>query len=249
MLSGNGTAAFDQSPDDAVRCAANTATPQRAGHADADTMDFACRLAVAVLPDVLWAGVTVAGGGNPFTASATDRRVTEMHQAQYDFGDGPCLRAGRHDRSISLQVDEIAVRWPALARTARSLGVGSTLAEPLHVGTAAIGSLNLYGSYPGYDLRVPYATLSVLTGCLERILGGYGADRSRLSAANLRRAIGQREVIEQARGVLMVTGGLSREEAGALLQQQAEQRHSTLVAAARTILRRHHGNNGSIGRP
>ncbi len=249
MLSGHGLpASGDAAADPSVGNPATGAPPaRRSGHADADAIDFACRLSVAVLPNVLWAGVTIAGGGAVFTAAATDPRVTGVQQAQYDLGDGPCLRAARHDRSITLRVDEIAIRWPDLARVARSAGIGSTLAEPLHAGTTAIGSLNLYGSFPAYDLRIPRATLAALTAYLERLLTGDGAGRTGLNTSHLRRAIGQREVIEQARGVLMRAGGLTRPEAEAALQRQAEQRRSTLIAAARTVLRRHHSDTRPTG--
>ncbi len=211
----------------------------QAAHSDADALDFACRLSVQALPDVRWAGVTLTGTDGPFTAAASDPRASTMQQAQYDLGDGPCLRAARHDRLIRLQVDEIAVRWPGLARTARSAGIGSTLATPLRTGDAVLGSLNLYGSYPGYGLAVPPATLALVTSDLECVLGGDRTGQIGLSGAQLRRAIGCREIVEQARGVLMARYGLDRREAGDRLQQLAERRRCTLVAAARAALRQH----------
>ncbi len=213
-------------------------------HSDADALDFACRLSVAALPDFRWAGVSLTGTVEPFTAAASDPRACTVQQAQYDLGDGPCLRAVRHDRTITLRIDEIAVRWPDLARAAKSAGIGSTVAVPLHTRDAVLGSLNLYGSYPAYGFTVPPATLALLTSYFERVLASDGTELKRLSGSQLRRAMGHREIVEQARGVLMATSGLDRREAGDRLQQLAERGRCSLVAAARSVLRRHQIQTG-----
>src|ERR1700712_536647 len=240
-------------PVSAALLRALAAHPDRIAHlvqalhrpvSDADTlldlMSRAAREAVDMIPDVHWAGVTAQFDDDPMTTANTDQRVLFVDESQYELDDGPCLQAMRTDTRIAMTVEQVLARWPELVQAAVQAGVVSFLALPLHAHLVSAGSLNLYSGHRG-GLRDPDPDLlTVLSEYLGRGLSAY-ADSLPLhaQAARIRLALADREVLNQAIGILMALEDLDQDQAWDAIQQRAETQQIPVTEYCTDLVSRH----------
>lgn len=196
--------------------------------------------AVRLIDDVHWAGVTAQFAESPFTTAHTHARVLIVDEGQYGEGDGPCLRALRTGRTVSMTHSEVLAIWPQLARVAESAGVVAFHAEPLHARERSVGALNLYSARPD-GLRAPDPdVLTVLTEYLGRGLSAYSAlQLGEAQAVRLRAALRDRELIGQAIGVLMALEDISAAQARLRLQGMASAQRVDLAVVALDLIDGH----------
>src|SRR5439155_18330326 len=92
------------------------------------------------------ATVSARHGSDLATVGATDQRFIALDDAQYESGEGPCLTVlDPHDPVALDDAGELEDRWDHFSRTARHLGIHSTLSMHLPVDSDELAaSLNLY---------------------------------------------------------------------------------------------------------
>lgn len=180
--------------------------------------------AVLAVPGAEWVSITEPDGASFRTRAGSSTLVWAVDQAQYDSGEGPCLTATAAAASVIHAVDLARdTRWPIYGPIAARLGIGSVLSFPLTAGTATLGSLNLYGSTPyaftDTDQRLAHllARQAALTLAAARL------------KTNLETALATRDVIGQAKGVLM--------ERFKITDKQAFERLRTISARTNRKLR------------
>src|SRR5437763_661957 len=80
------------------------------------------------------------------TVAATDQRLVELDDAQYESGEGPCLAVLDVHEPIPIEdAAQLDDRWDHFSRTAAHLGIHSTLSMHLPMdGDELAASLNLY---------------------------------------------------------------------------------------------------------
>ncbi|WP_246080949.1 GAF and ANTAR domain-containing protein [Modestobacter altitudinis] len=130
---------------------------------------------------------------------------------QGELRQGPCLDAVWE--SSVVQVDDVAAeeRWPAFAREASALGVGSMLCFQLFVEGDKLGALNLYSrqrnAFDGesHDIGLMFAGHAAVALA--------GAEHEE----NLRGGMAHRDVIGQAKGILMERYKLTADQAFGVL--------------------------------
>ncbi len=201
------------------------------------TLQRVVDLAVRTMTGCTSASVTLVDGDRPCTAVHTDATALAVDAGQYDVGDGPCLDAGRTLRHNRVDLREADERWPAFTARARELGVRSVLAAPLVAGGRGIGSLNLYSSArDGFD-ALDEAVVDVFTGQASVALANAQLFRAAQQLSlQLTQALGSRALIEQAKGALMVTRGLTEEQAFALLRVRSQRANRKLRDVAAEVL-------------
>lgn len=147
-------------------------------------------------------------------ASSSDAvRTLELYELQNL--DGPCLESFRQGRPVGAQSLSAAdSRWPNFAPVARAAGFSSVQALPMRLRDTTIGALNLFlraSNLLSDDSRAlaqalaDVATISVLQ---QRATAQH-----ELLTEQLQRALTNRLVIEQAKGVLAERGQLGMAEA------------------------------------
>ena len=205
-------------------------------------------LAARTVPDCDAAGVTLLDErGRPSTAACTNETTLEVDQAQYAEGDGPCLEAARTATIQRVLVEEAESRWPAFARASRSIGIKSFLAAPLVVAGEGIGALNLYSSSAHGFGALDEAFVALFTGQVSAaVVSIQRYDKCRRLADNLKIALDSRAVIEQAKGVLMLTRGLDEDGAFDWLREQSQVRNVKLRRLAEELVQA--AVSGSLGR-
>ena len=150
----------------------------------------------------------------------------ELDVLQQRTGAGPCIDASREQRTVDVPDMGAEARWSPFATRAVELGVFSMLCVPLWVDDQRLGSLSLYAPLPhafgGVTSRIAelYATHAALAL----------ADAQRVD--QLRRMAANRDLIGQAKGVLMATRKVDADGAFALLVNASQHLNVKLVEVA-----------------
>ncbi len=172
------------------------------------TLDGVVRAAVDTVPGAAAASISeVQRHREVKTLAATGELPRAVDHAQYDFGEGPCLDSLYDHRTVRLSDLDSDRRWPRFVDRARELGVGSMLAVQLYVDSENLGALNLFNrqAYAFGDesehVALLFASHASVALSRERALG------------HLRAAVGTREVIGQAQGILMERFKITAERA------------------------------------
>jgi GAF domain-containing protein len=166
------------------------------------------------------ASMTVLAQDGRFqTPVHTDVLAVRLDEVQYDTGHGPCLEAVRTGGIGVARCDDLATEdppWPSFARAAVGLGVRSVLSVGLFPDSSPprLGSLNLYARQPGAlsdtDVEVVLLLAAHLATALAALLR---AEVDRRQALTLREALDSRDVIGQAKGILMERHGMDADAA------------------------------------
>lgn len=176
------------------------------------------------------AGITVLATKSVQTVAATDDRVEQIDRHQYAAGEGPCLTAAAGEVAV-VRVDDLDtdLRWPNFAPAAIRLGVRSMLSFHLYTHRDTIGALNLYAATPN-----AFTDASVHTGTLLAAHAGLAAAAT-LKQVQLLIALDSRDVIGQAKGILMERYKITAHQAFDLLVTASQQTHMKLHELAREL--------------
>ncbi|MBF4583830.1 GAF and ANTAR domain-containing protein [Curtobacterium sp. VKM Ac-2865] len=191
--------------------------------------------------DVDAAGILLANTwGELEVIASTSETSRLMEVLQLDAEAGPCMRAFATGQPVVCpDIADAPAEWAAFSAGALALGVRSAHAVPLRLRATVIGTLNLFGTSTGTlsgpDLRIARAMADVATiGILhERTLREH-----EVVQAQLQRAIGSREVIEQAKGVVSHVKGVSIEDAFGVIRAHAVATGDRLSDVAQAIVAR-----------
>ncbi|MGH8868347.1 MAG: GAF and ANTAR domain-containing protein [Actinomycetes bacterium] len=191
------------------------------------------QLATQMLGGCDVASVSLLDGDHLVTVAATEPVAHQLDQMQYDEGEGPCVYTAVGEHWVytpSLADDE---RWPRFSRrVAKEFGMGSLLAcqlaridDPEH----KAGAINLYSRRPD-----AFSDSDGMIGLLIGAHAGVLVDAAR-QHAGLRRALESRDVIGQAKGILMAQRGISEQEAFDQLVEVSQQFNIKLRDLARMV--------------
>lgn len=215
-----------------------------------DVLHRVVDLAVRLLDRVTGASITIFGEDmKPFTMVASDDWVRQVDAVQYSTQQGPCIEVAATSAPASGSADLAeSEHWPVFGPQAAALGAGAVLAVGLsaHPDPAKVdsppGALNLYShqtfAFEARD-RDQAILLASIAGLVVRLT------RARLNTELLRDALSSRDVIGQAKGILMERHGLSEERAFAMLRNSSNQLNVKLrvVAAALASSQDHSGSS------
>ncbi|MEA5361000.1 ANTAR domain-containing protein [Amycolatopsis sp., V23-08] len=216
---------------------------------EATTVEQALRQIVGatmvVIPHAEVVSVTLRDPDGRFhTPVETAAVATALDQVQYATGIGPCVDAARPD-GPGYSLDHDLTRpgaWPRFADTATGLGLGSVLATALQQSTspaAVRGALNIYSHRHGITDQDRHRALLLATHASLALAHGNAAVVADLREANLTRAVESRDVIGQAKGILMARQGLTADEAFDLLRRTSQDLNVKLAEIAATLVGRH----------
>jgi hypothetical protein len=183
--------------------------------------------------------------GRFFTPVETDRVATELDQAQYDTGEGPCVDASRENGPGHVRSDDLAAEpaWPRFGPRAAERGftaVLSTALQPFDRPARQGGALNIYARRTAVlDDQARDTALVLATHASLALAGVAAVTEAELQAQHLRRAIDSRDVIGQAKGILMQRRGIGADEAFDVLRRTSQQLNVKLAELAHTLATRH----------
>jgi GAF domain-containing protein len=216
-----------------------------AGESYEDTLRRIARMARATIPGCTSASVTLWREGTPYTVVSTDDVALEIDRAQYETREGPCLDASRDGETYVIADMETETRWPAHTPLAVRHGVRASLSAPLVVRHSPVGALNMYstelGAFAGsVELGTQFAAQAAVAIANVAV---YHA--SRVLTGQVGEALPARDVVEQAKGVLVADTGRTPEEAFELLREESRRDDVELGEVARRIVEGRAGSAGS----
>lgn len=174
--------------------------------------------------------------GSIVTRAPTDPLADRLDQVQYEAGEGPCLDAIGTTPLAYTPDTTSDERWPRFSARAREeYGVASILSCRLGVrseGERTLGALNLYARHASAFTEADML-LTVLLGSSAAV-----ATHAALNQSNLRKALESRDVIGQAKGILMARQGISADEAFEILRHASQRTNIKLRDLAEQIASR-----------
>src|SRR5215212_1878013 len=195
--------------------------------------------AVSTVAGCRMASVTLADRGGYRTAAATDSAAMAVDSAQYQAQEGPCLDAV--DAPMVYAQSFPDRRWPTLAARPTESGVQSALSyrlTPAGGGTADVGggSLNSYGVHPS-AFSDTAQEIGLILAAHASVAARAVGERSTLHslAGDLQQALVSRDVIGQAKGILMERLKITPEDAFDLLRRSSQQLNIKLRDVARSL--------------
>jgi hypothetical protein len=213
----------------------------------AGALDLVVRTTHAVVPDADLVSITLrSSDGQLHTPLETDPLGVELDELQDRYGHGPCLDAARTDGIAYTHSSDLATSpvWPLFGPAAADRGYLSVLSTALVVDAAPprlSGAINIYSHKPGRLgdevcrdralLLATHASLALAQTAAVRL--------AELREAQLRQALETRDVIGQAKGILMNRRGITAEEAFDLLRRTSQDLNVKLTELARTLTSRH----------
>jgi hypothetical protein len=211
---------------------------------DFDMLDLLTELTerCAELLDISAAGFLLADPLNQLrllAATSEEARELELFQLQAD--EGPCVDCYISGQPVSVaNLSVAAERWPQFVPAAIDGGFASVHAIPMRAAGLVLGALGLFGTRPGAlsdaDLLVGQTLAHI--ACVA-ILQEKAPTVSTVMA-QLRSALANRVVVEQAKGFLREHFEVSVEEAFRLLRTYARSSREHLTDVARRLMIERH---------
>lgn len=164
------------------------------------------------------------------TMAATSDRVTELHDLQRDFDEGPCLDAIRSEHLYLIDDTAEDQRWPRWGASAVQVGIRSVLSLRLEAKSRSYGALNLYAEAPG---AFGYAEIAIAKNFTRH---ASIALSTAYTAEGLTVAIDARTFIGQAQGILMARYGLTAERAFEYLRRRSQEENIKLSDIAHDVI-------------
>ncbi|MBC3193369.1 ANTAR domain-containing protein [Pseudonocardia sp. C8] len=220
----------------ALRTAAQDLIAHRAveDHPDGG-MSQILEAAVATVPGAAVGGISITEHGVVDSPATTSDDVRLLNELQTRLHEGPCFTAvedpppdGVVDAQDLTRAPD-AARWPRFAAQAVEYGYRSLLSTELSLQGARRVGMTLYARRPGVfdDTARTLAGLSAVQAALVM----NGADR----AAHLRRAVDSRDLIGQAKGILMERFAIDADGAFRMLVRASQDTNVRLVDVAHLL--------------
>lgn len=205
-------------------------------------MSAVAKLATSAFPGCDAASVTVVDDGHSLTAAASDEDAMAIDEQQYVSDDGPCLTALRTRKAIRVDAFADDERWPDVAREALGRGKRSALSLPLVADNRAVGALNMYASRERAFTEGEEETGKIFAApAAVAIVGATSLAHATALARNIALAVEHRDIIGQAKGILMATSGVSSDDAFAMLVAASQRSNRKLYSVAEEIVNRREG--------
>jgi GAF domain-containing protein len=186
-------------------------------------LEIVVNISLSAVPGVGGASISlvVSDGDLLQTSNASSTQIRTIDEGQYEDGDGPCIEAIR--TSTEVRITMPTGRWPTFTERALAGGVTSVLSLPLKVRDQTIGALNLYSTREGPVDEAGARVARALAEQAAVVLANAAAlARAELTAEHLQEALKSRDLIGQAKGILMAREGVGADEAFDLLRRASQ---------------------------
>jgi GAF domain-containing protein len=213
-------------------------TLERQESTDVDTvLSELTHSAATAMPGAQHAGITIASrNGKVRTAAATDRYPVLLDEIQQRHEQGPCLSAAWEHHVIRIDDLQLENRWPAYCREARETPIRSIISFQLFADHHQMGALNFYADQP-YAFDDDAAEMGLILATHAAV--GWNMVRR---DEQFRSALASRDIIGQAKGMIMERFKIDAVQAFELLKRLSQSSNTPLAVVARQLVEsEHHG--------
>ena len=160
----------------------------------------------------------------------TDPLVAELDDLQREQDEGPCLSALRERHTVRIDNTAADERWPRYGRAAAERGVRSVLSFRLFMDRQTLGSLNLYSDRVNAFTDESEAIGGLVAQHAAVAMSGSSAE------TQFQTALAGRDIIGQAKGILMHRDNMTGLQAFALLTRVSQETNTKLVDVAKFLV-------------
>nr|WP_082931999.1 GAF and ANTAR domain-containing protein [Gordonia sp. LAM0048] len=188
------------------------------------------KFAVDAIPGAEYATVTLVADGAVETPVMVGDLGGEADRLQRELREGPCIRAAVSDLTVWVDDMRDETRWPNFAAAAAELGIRSMACFYLYIDGDDSAALNLHSTEP--------AAFTPEARQLGELFAAHAATAfgAVQEKQQLRAALGSRDIIGQAKGMIMERYRLDADEAFSLLARLSQDTNTKLVDVAAQIV-------------
>jgi transcriptional regulator with GAF, ATPase, and Fis domain len=224
----------DQEYFDVLRHAMRKLTEQFVHPAEVDvTLRSVTASCVELIDGVESADVLLVAGPDRFKSiAATSQIAVDVDDLQKRFREGPCLDAANGNPVVVCNDLRDDARWPSFAEAAVEAGVHSLMSFELYTNHARRGAMNLFGFKP--DVFNPENEAVAAMLATHAAVALIANDERR----QFQSALASRDVIGQAKGMIMERFNVDAVRAFELLKKLSQSSNTRLAVVAQEIVSR-----------
>jgi len=238
MTDESGLGQLGQDPASASLTIADLARSMAAEPTVQTTLQRIVDMAVEEIEGCEGAGILLIDKGTIAVGAWSSDLVRRIEHLEFEVGEGPCIDA-IWERPVfeSPDLHDQLLEWPKFVPGAIEAGIESMLAFRLFAVGETLGALDLYSGMRGGFDEAARAFGGVFAAHAALALSGAQIHESDLSTeANLREALATRDLIGQAKGVLMTRDHIDADAAFELLRGSSQVRNEKLREIAEYVV-------------
>lgn len=203
------------------------------------TMMSIVSAAITAIPGVDEASISVVLARRRAESHAASGELPRRIDAlQSQLGQGPCLDAAYEQQTVRVSDMRTEQRWPEFSQLAYKAGAGSMLSFQLYVEEDNLGALNLYAHEPdAFDDESEHVGLLFAAHAAVAYAGAQKQEQLRVGMSS-------RDIIGQAKGILMERHNISADQAFRVLVQASQDRNEKLLRIAERVVQSRPRENG-----
>lgn len=202
-------------------------------HGIEETLHHIVDLAVRTLENCEFAGISLVQHRKITSPTSSNDIPRILDALQSETAEGPCIDAIREHEMFTTGRLDRETRWPAFAARAHlETGVTSILSHRLFADNDTMGALNLYSRLPD-----AFGPTDVALGAVFATHAAVALDAAKRQRG-YERNVDSRDIIGQAKGVIMGSTGCSADAAFGVLVRQSQHENRKLVDIAAEIAHR-----------
>ena len=194
------------------------------------TLEAIASTAVTMLSPARYAALTVLSRGELIPRASTGEPPLLLDRLQQQLGDGPCIDAAKHQSVSRIEDTREDLRWPEFCAEAARLNVRSMLCAPLWIDEHGLGALSLYADQTA-AFSEPHERVTILLATFAAL-----ALAEAQRADQMHDALGNRDVIGQAKGILMERHRVTADAAFSVLSRVSQAENVKLAEIARRFV-------------
>jgi GAF domain-containing protein len=196
-----------------------------------DVLSGVTATTVELLTGADTAGVLLVSKGGKFESlSGTSELIYEVDRLQEKYSAGPCVEAAINELVVRTGDFETETRWPQYSQEVCKLGVRSSISFKLYTGDRTAGALNVFSRRPNsFDADCEVIGSILAAHAAAAILAS--RDSQQLQAALL-----SRDLIGQAKGILMERFDVDAVGAFEMLRKLSQQMNVRLAEIAQRVV-------------
>jgi transcriptional regulator with GAF, ATPase, and Fis domain len=204
-----------------------------------DVLTKVAATSVALVPGADLAKISVMNDGELRSLATTSQLTALLDNVQRACGQGPCLDAMGAQKAVRCDDLRCDSRWPRFAQPAAAAGVRSVLSCPADIPGATAATLSLFGLQPK------------AFGMESDAIGAMLASHAAIALINeeqerrFKAALATRDVIGQAKGMIMGHFGVDASRAFAMLTAISQQTNTPVRDLAGEIVESLRKSDGS----
>jgi GAF domain-containing protein len=181
--------------------------------------------------------VSLAVEGGYLTIGASDDVVRELDAVQYRYRSGPCVEAMGTGHQVAMALADDGDRYPGFTTAALQRFITGVLSTPLSADGGVLGALNCYSA--SVD-RFPARDVDVIVHVARHAAALLAAEARVVTATTtndqLQQALLSRDLIGQAKGILMERRRCSADDAFDVLRRASQQANRKLTSVAADVV-------------